>query len=866
MAVAQLPSLRQQCLQRLAGLLLPVPSPGSGSSIDVADASSAIVLLPAELRLELLLLLARWGLLTATALDRLRCDDFLTSLVSLSFAGCALLPSGALGQLASRPLPRLTSLNLRGCAQLTDAEAARALQQCPGLTSVELSKCPLIGMAAIGELATLPGLAALGLARCWQVADLSPLAACRRLRSLNVSGCCGVDPAGLRRVVAACAPCLEDLNISGCWQLGDALLPSVALTRLRSLDGSGSGAGAPTLAWVALWCCATLQCLLVANCSSATGQGVAAVLAAKRMLLVGPSSGGVLPLVELSAAGLGSWHKEGEPSWRELLLSAAQLPLDPACCVGGIPVAQPPLDVSRLGDADVSREAGPPAPAGAAGVLACLGDRGLEQLQTLSLGSGATDAVLEVLTGRCPNLQRLLIGGSRVSDGAVGSLLAGLGQLRELDLAGCTGRKVARPGSRFAARSAKRMQEGGVSDSALAPLPSCNPQLQSLNLGGLLVTDAALVRLRGLTSVQLRGCGRVTDSGVLHLLQQSPGMRRVDAVGCQLSAGAFGCWAAAPQPAAGGQFSAGTQQTVISSVSHLSLERMGLPAAAGTDATLVWLAGAARPATSALIEHTGCAKLWRGLGCPAGSSPLCHLELSSGHSITEAGLLLCLSHCPQLRVVAVVAAAGLTGAICGALNRHCPLLARVSLPGWAVLTDADVAQLLGLVCLQQLDLSRGSGLSDAALLEALQASAATSRSRPSAAVADAIRAAGPAPPHRLLRSVKLDGAARISDAGAIVLVEACAELEHLSLRRLPLVGDATAAAAMRRCANLQVLQLGGTGVKGAFLAQLGVGCGAQPASEWPEGVAARRLRRMELPARVTVDPLHGIEGLQITVA
>jgi hypothetical protein len=98
--------------------------------------------------------------------------------------------------------------------------------------------------------------------------------------------------------VLACLPLLDSLSLSGCTQLGSAILvsrPAVApaggelaggattnnlglpregvpLYRLRSLDVSGTSVQNDLLYWIAMRCCARLQRLAVAGCKDVDGE------------------------------------------------------------------------------------------------------------------------------------------------------------------------------------------------------------------------------------------------------------------------------------------------------------------------------------------------------------------------------------------------------------------------------------------------------------------------------------------------------------------------------------------------------------------------------------------------------------------
>ena len=337
---------------------------------------------------------------------------------------------------------------------------------------------------------------------------------------------------------------------------------------------------------------------------------------------------------------------------------------------------------------------------------------------------------------------------------------------------------MSRPGSRFLRHKAPREQQGGITDASLSLLARSHsaqpPQqtlavegaaegaaggaaggppepaaaaagaaaaaaaagLQALNVSGLSITDAALGSLSGLTSLQLRSCKRVGDSGLLQLLAHCPGLSRLDAVGCsQLSAAGFGCYTpfGSGQQVAEQQQECGTaagaarqedQQVlllpfrhVVSTAAGVQLQRAALPRQACTREVLAWLAGQASSSggVGGGGGATGRDSRAAGSSRPPGCSPLQRLELASGSALADVDVLALVACCPQLKSLHLGGAgAAASPRLCAGLAQHCRLLTRLSISAGG-LTDSDLALLLrSLPALQHLELGPGcSGINGA---------------------------------------------------------------------------------------------------------------------------------------------------------
>ena len=303
--------------------------------------------------------------------------------------------------------------------------------------------------------------------------------------------------------------------------------------------------------------------------------------------------------------------------------------------------------------------------------------------------------------------------------------------------------------------------------------------LQLLKAGGLSLTDGTLAALPpSLTSLSLRGCKRVSDSGLLQLLLHCPGLARLDAAGCsQLTAGGFGSYMplgahqgsrdhsthssiSSASASSGSSQQAATDldaeeqlnafRRVVSTTSAVRLQRAALPKQACTREVLAWLTGQASSSSggsgsSSSSSPAPCASSSSSAGLP-GRPALQRLELASCALLIEADLLALAASCPQLRSLQLSAAGLAAGPrLCASLAQRCRLLSCLSLSGAAGVGDADVALLLReLPGLLQLDLSGCTGITGAVFIERLQLHTVSQQQRASAVLTGLTQAAGAA--------------------------------------------------------------------------------------------------------------------------
>ena len=210
----------------------------------------------------------------------------LTSLAALSLSGCSNLVEGA-GVASLAPLTALRALSLDGCrnALAIDAGLAALAPSLPGVSSLNLQGCATLtdaGIAAMGRAgASLRSLAAISVQDCALVTGVgfgswSP-SSTPMLTSICLQNCASLSDEGLRALAGAVAP-IRSLNLKGCRGIGDdglAALPR-RLTRLHHLRLQGNqrvtDAGLAALAAIP-----SLRALELPNCWRVTDEGVSSL-------------------------------------------------------------------------------------------------------------------------------------------------------------------------------------------------------------------------------------------------------------------------------------------------------------------------------------------------------------------------------------------------------------------------------------------------------------------------------------------------------------------------------------------------------------------------------------------------------------
>jgi hypothetical protein len=212
----------------------------------------------------------------------------------LRVAGCSAVDrpgagaaDGAVRAMASG-LPLLRSVSLSGIER--DETVAALLAGCPRLTALDLAGCADLpcAHAVLGRaLAAAQGrLRSLKLGGCGKLASLRGLGRCRQLETLFLGGCDGLgDGGGLGAVLAGCAGALRLLSLVGCTSLSAAGIEAAlrrcpgGLPALQSLVLGGCDVDDAGVLRAVAAACPALVSIDLWNCGGVTAVGVAALTA-----------------------------------------------------------------------------------------------------------------------------------------------------------------------------------------------------------------------------------------------------------------------------------------------------------------------------------------------------------------------------------------------------------------------------------------------------------------------------------------------------------------------------------------------------------------------------------------------------------
>ena len=255
----------------------------------------------------------------------------LRELRSLSLFGCHMITDDVI-KILHQSLPALTSLNLAGLHQVSDAGLAE-LVKIPDLSFLDLSMCFGITDTGLAHMRMLPRLQSLKLVRT-QVTDqgMSELGIVSTLTLLNLCGCYKITDAGmshLRRLPALASldltqcghitdsglkeisnlPSLKELVLCGCFKVSQLGLSELArrVSNLSSLNLNDCVQVTDECLASAIRHLSKLEVLSLGNCTEVTDKGLAHVrhlTALQELLLYNcnkVSSSGVESLGRLTA-------------------------------------------------------------------------------------------------------------------------------------------------------------------------------------------------------------------------------------------------------------------------------------------------------------------------------------------------------------------------------------------------------------------------------------------------------------------------------------------------------------------------------------------------------------------------------------
>ena len=433
--------------------------------------------------------------------------------------GCDIIPPGN----------RLEGINIAGCIQVAGPGLKALATGCHHLRAIDLTACRLLDDAAIAELAC-PRLESLLLQSCSQLTDVgveSLAAGCPALVRISLASCKHVTDAGMVALVSGC-PSLTDVDFSGCNEvtvqgIGALAAAAPALARLALC-------GLPGLTDAGLDMVATLQHLIaieLADCPRLSPAGLAKLaggcpqlrsvsLARSRRAVSKEALGAVATgCTELVRVDLASCHVDD-----------AGL----AAFAGAGTASAGLVEANLSGNAQL----------GDAGLLA-LTARGCPNLRVLNL-SGCklvTDVAVAAVAAQCAQITDLsLVGCRHLTDAALGSIAAGLPGLTALALTNCAkltdnGTGVLLAGCRLLV-SLRLRGCNKLGDPTAACIATFGKHIQHLDVsathGGGRLTDLglkAVARCPLLVSLRLDGCKRISDAALGDL---AAGCRRLAAV------------------------------------------------------------------------------------------------------------------------------------------------------------------------------------------------------------------------------------------------------------------------------------------------------------------------------------------------
>ncbi|XP_011506238.1 PREDICTED: F-box/LRR-repeat protein 14-like [Ceratosolen solmsi marchali] len=168
-------------------------------------------------------------------------------LQSLNLSGCYNMSDAGLNSALGQSFPSLTELNLSLCKNITDASLGKIAQCLKNLESLELGGCGNISNAGMHVIAWgLKNLRRLDLRSCWNVSDqgMAYLAGLNSeaggnlaLEHLSLQDCQRVSDEGLRHIAQGLATSLKSINLSFCVPITDSGMKHIAkIASLRELD------------------------------------------------------------------------------------------------------------------------------------------------------------------------------------------------------------------------------------------------------------------------------------------------------------------------------------------------------------------------------------------------------------------------------------------------------------------------------------------------------------------------------------------------------------------------------------------------------------------------------------------------------
>ncbi|KAK3139163.1 hypothetical protein QOZ80_5AG0378810 [Eleusine coracana subsp. coracana] len=401
---------------------------------------------------------------------------------------CPRVADAAFAALAAAS-PCLRAVDLSRSSGFRAAGLAALATACPDLADLDLSNGVDLGDAAAAEVARMHRLRRLSLSRCKPVTDMGlgcVAVGCPDLRDLSLKWCIGVTDLGIKLLAHKCRK-LRTLDLSYAMITNDSFPAIMKLPNLEVLILVGcSGIDDDALSSIETDCNKSLKVLDISHCPNATDVGVSSVV-------------------------------KSIPNLSELNLSYC-CPVTPTMVNSFHSI--PNLQTLKLEGCKFM-----------AGGLSSIG-RSCGSIRQLSLSkcSGVTDAELSFPVSRLKNLLKLDVTCCRnITDTSLASVASSCTSLISLRMESCT--HVSSEGLKLIGKHLHQLEEldltdNDLDDEGLTAIAGCS-KLSILKIGICLkISDEGLTQIGKscpeLRDIDLYRCGDISDDGVTHIAQGCP--------------------------------------------------------------------------------------------------------------------------------------------------------------------------------------------------------------------------------------------------------------------------------------------------------------------------------------------------------
>lgn len=454
-----------------------------------------------------------------------------SALEHLDLSLCPQINDRCLGFVAAVAGLRLRSIDLSRLVRFSHLGLSALAKGCQNLVEIDVSYCARFGDMEAAAVSNAKNLQTLKLVRCQMVSDLGLgwiAVGCGKLQHLNLRWCVGVGDLGVELVAIKCKE-LRSLDVSYLQITNKCIASITKLSYLETFVSVGCVCVDDKGLTLLKNGCKSLQRLDVSKCQSVSSTGIIS-LASGCIALQQLSLAYCVPVTnallasfdkydslqsirfdgcEISRSGLKSIGKSCK-SLKELSLSKCNGLTDEgiSVLVGGCRGLKM-LDITCCHDlTDVAITA----VATSCGDLSCL------KMESCAL---VTETSLNILGDRCPLLEVLDLTDCSVSNTGLKSISRCTG-LTILKLGLCE--NISNEGLIYIGAGCSNLQELDlyrsvrIGDTGLAALASGCPKLRIVNLSYCIgITDdglKSLARLDELYNLEIRGCFRVTSTGL----------------------------------------------------------------------------------------------------------------------------------------------------------------------------------------------------------------------------------------------------------------------------------------------------------------------------------------------------------------